>query len=77
VTETEMTKMSLFIAKFILLKQVACQLPLLLLVLGHQAFMHRTDEQISVRVFELTILPSSEFELSNDSRQLAVGSWQF
>jgi hypothetical protein len=58
VTETEMMKMSLFIAKFILLKQVVCQLLLLLLVLGHQALMHRTDEQICVRVFELKILPS-------------------
>jgi hypothetical protein len=66
VTETEMTKMSLFIAKFILLKQVVCQLLLLLLVLGHQPFMHRMDEQIWVRVFELKILLSIEFELSND-----------
>jgi hypothetical protein len=82
VIESEITKMSLFIAKFVLLlrqltaglfsllwhtvashydksvdlfEQVACQLLLLLLVLGHQAFMHRSDQRICVRIFELEI----------------------
>ena len=30
--------------------------------------MHRTDEQICVRVFELKTLPPTEFELSNEGK---------